>query len=886
MRPFSIAKSFFRSLFRRQQMDAELDDEIRSTVDLLADQKIRDGMPPDTARRAARIEVGGVEQVKEAVRDARVSTWLDSFARDVRFGLRVLQKNPGFAAVAVLTLTLGIGANTAIFSVADAVLLNPVPFPHPNRLVDLYEKTNTTSRAGIPYPDLLDWQRDNHGFEGIAGYMGDEFTLTGSGKPARIPGERVSANFFSVLGVRPILGRTFRGTDDQVGVQPVALISEGLWKRAFASNTDVLGKTIALNGKAHVIVGVVPSGFRFFSRFDSGVPDAIFVPLGQWDVSRLRDRVVRMGLTAVGRLKPGVTVGQAQAEMNQIAANLARTYPNSNAKVGAVVIPMKQDVGGDLRSALLILLGAVGLVLLVACANLANLLLARSSGRAQEFAIRAALGASQKRLRRQLLVESTILALAGGTGGVLLANLGTRYVLSMFPTVLPSVVRVQTNLGVLGAALAASLLSVVLFGLAPALKISAVGLQSGLKESNGTTSSGHHRTQFAVVVTEISLSLVLLIAAGLLMRSFVRVWSTNPGFDPDDVLTMSVSISSANLSSPRKALASYRELRDRISSIPGVSAASLSLGSVPFSGSWSAYPLWRSGQTPPSALTQWRWAAAVAADPDYFRVLRIPLIRGREFTEEDGHSAPVVVIDQGLARQLFPNEDPVGRRLDLGPQATAEVVGLVRHVLPTGLDGDAASALGQMYFPYAAFPGAPTSTMLIIRSSVKPLSLVPAIQERVEALDPNAVVYDARTMKEMISGSLAGRRFSMALLGAFAGMALLLAAMGIYGVVSYFVTQRTHEIGIRMALGAQPGDIVRDVLSRGSRMALAGIALGLAASFGLTRLMKSMLVGVSATDPLTFIAVTGVLLVVALLACWIPARRAMKVDPMVAVRYE
>ncbi len=876
----------FSSLFGRATGDRELEAELESHVQMHIDDGVRAGMSPEEARRQALMKIGGVEQTKEACRERRGLPLIESLLQDVRFGLRMLRKNPGFTAVAVLTLALGIGATTAIFSVADAVLLNPVPFPRPSQLVDLYEKTSTTSRAGVPYADLLDWQRDNRSFEGLAGYLGDEFTLTGSGKPARIPGERVSANFFSVLGVHPILGRSFRGADDRVGAQPVALISEGLWKRAFASNTAVLGETIDLNGQARVIVGVVPSDFRIFSRFGSGPSDVVFVPLGQWNASRLRDRDVRMGLTAVGRLRPGVTAGQAQAEMGQIAANLAKTYPTSNATVGAAVIPMKQDIGGNLRPALLVLLGAVGLVLLIACANLTNLLLARARGRAQELAIREALGASQKRIRRQLLVESTILALAGGSVGILLAGLGTRYVLTLFPAVLPSIVHVETNLGVLGAALAISLLSVLLFGLAPALKISAVGLQSGLKETGRSTSSVHHRTQAAVVVTEISLSLVLLVAAGLLMRSFVRVWSTSPGFDPKDVLTVSVSLSPENLSSPRKALAVYRELREQISAIPGVKVASLSLGSVPFSGDWSAYPLWRSGKTPPSALTQWHWAAAVAAGPDYFRVLRIPLIRGREFAQQDALSAPVVLIDQELARELFPNEDPIGKRLDMGPQVTAEVIGLVQHVLPTGLDGDAASAFGQMYFPYAAFPGVPSSTTLILRSSVKPLSLAGSIRDRVDAVDPGAVVYNARTMEEMISGSLAQRRLSMILLGTFAGIALMLAAIGIYGVISYLVGQRTHEIGIRMALGAQPRDILRDVLGQGGKMAAAGIALGLLASLGLTRLMASMLFGVSATDPSTFAAVVAVLLGVALLACWIPARRAMRVDPMVALRHE
>ncbi len=880
----------FTSLFGRSSRDRELAAELESHLRMHVDDGVRAGMSPEEARRHALIELGGVEQTKEKYRERRGLPWLESLLQDVRFGLRMLRKNPGFTTVAVLTLALGIGANTAIFSVVDAVLLNPIPFSHSGQLVDLYEKTSVSPRAGIPYPDLLDWQRENRGFEGIAGYLGDAFTFTGSGRPLRLNGERVSANFFSVLGVRLILGRTFRAQEDQLGAAPVVLISEGFWKRAFGSDPAILGKSIELNGIAHTIIGVIPADFHLFSRFDSRATDAVFVPLGQWNIGVLRQRNIRMGLTAVGRLKQGVTAAQAQAEMDQIAANLAKTYPKSNAKIGAAVIPMAKDVGGELRPALLILLGAVGLVLLIACANVANLLLARSTRRAQEFAVRVALGATRARLRRQLLVESVLLALAGGGAGIALASWGTDHLLGIFPAVLPTIVHVGMNLTVLTVAVGASLFSVLLFGLAPAFKAFDADLQGALKEGGRGASSGRHHTQYAFVVIEIGLSVVLLVAAGLLIRSFVRVWSTSPGFDPHNVLTASVSPSPANLASPAKALAVFRELKNQISQIPGVESASLGLGSVPFSGSWSAAPIWRNGEAPPAALAQWHWAAAVAASPDYFRTLQIPLIRGRSFTEQDGAtSPPVLIIGQELANELFPGKNPIGKRLDLGPAATEEIVGVVGHVLPTTLDGDASSPIqAQMYMPYAQTLSlnVPSSVLLIVRSSVKPLSLIGEIRDRVGSIDANAVVYDARTMNEMISGSLAQRRFSMILLGTFAGIALLLATIGIYGVISYVVGQRTHEIGIRMALGAQQRDILCGVLGEGGKMALAGVVLGLVASFGLTRLMDSMLFRVSATDPLTFAAVVALLLGVALLACWMPARRAMRVDPMVALRHE
>ncbi|MGH9688239.1 MAG: ADOP family duplicated permease [Candidatus Acidiferrales bacterium] len=880
----------FISLFRHAERDRELAAELESHLQMHIDDGLRTGMSPAEARRQALIKLGGVEQTKEKYRERHGLPWLESLLQDVRFGLRMLRTNPGFTAVAVLTLALGIGANTAIFSVVDAVLLNPIPFSHPGQLVDLYEKTNVSPRAGIPYPDLLDWQQENRSFEGIAGYMGDAFTFTGSGAPLRLNGERISANFFSVLAVRPILGRTFRAQEDQLGAAPVALISEGFWKRAFGSDPEILGKSIELNGIAHTVVGVIPADFHLFSRFDSRAKDAVFVPLGQWNIGELRERDMRMGLTGVGRLKRGVTAPQAQAEMDQIAANLAKTFPKSNAKIGAAVIPMAKDVGGELRPALLILLGAVGLVLLIACANVANLLLARSTRRAQEFAVRAALGATRARLRRQLLVESGILALLGGGVGIAFASWGTEHLLGIFPAVLPTIVHVNMNLKVLAVAIGASLFSVLLFGLAPAFKGFEADLQCGLKEGGRGASSGRHHTQRAFVVIEIALSVVLLVAAGLLIRSFVRIWSTNPGFDPNNVLTISVSPSPASLARPAKALAAFRQLRNQVSQIPGVESVSLGLGSVPFSGSWSAAPVWRNGEPTPAAIAQWHWAAAVAASPGYFHTLRIPLIRGRGFTEQDGlTSPPVLVIGQELANELFPGQNPIGKRLDFGPAATEEIVGVVGHVLPTTLEGDASSPIhAQMYMPYAQTLSlnVPSSVLLIVRSSVKPLSLVSEIRNRVGATDANAVVYDARMMNEMISGSLAQRRFSMILLGTFASIALLLAAIGIYGVISYVVGQRTHEIGIRMALGAQPRDILRDVLGEGGKMALAGVALGLVASFGLTRLMDSMLFRVSATDPLTFAAVVTMLLGAALLACWIPARRATRVDPMVALRHE
>jgi predicted permease len=878
-------------LLGREQRDRELSAELESHLQIHIEENLRAGMTPEEARRQALIKLGGVEQTKENYRDRRGLPWLETLLQDIRFGLRMLRKNPGFTAVAVLTLALGIGANTAIFSVVDAVLLNPVPFPQPDRLVNFYESTRLAPKSVISYPNFLDWEREAHNFSGMAAWVGDEFTLTGTSEPERLLGERVSANFFSVLGVRPILGRTFRSEEDQLGGPPVVLIGEGLWKRRFGSDPGIIGKSIVLNDKADTVIGVIPADFRFV-RFRDGSSSDVFTPLGQWDNSLLHNRQFRMALSGIGRLKPGVTVAQAREEMDEIAADLVKTYPKDDASVGIVVVPMKQDVAGDLRPALLVLLGSVGLVLLIACANVANLLPARSTERAQEFAIRAALGASRARLVRQSLVESVLLAATGGALGVVLASWGTRSVLDIFPSALPAVVQVNMNLTVLAVAVAASLLTGILFGLAPALRNSAMHLQGALKEGGRGATARRHRVQSIFVAAEVGLSLILLIAAGLLIRSFAQVWSVNPGFDPHNVLALAAVLSPPGTSNPEQIRSKLRELRDKVAAIPGVESASLDLGALPFSGN-SEFPYWPHGQPPPSAITEWHWAIMFAVSPAYFQVMRIPLIRGRAFTDQDGHSAPtVILIDQDLAESIFPGQDPVGKPLDIGPDWTAEVVGVVGHVTQWGLDSEAAAPVhAQMYLPYEQLPDfylpvAARGPGVVVRSSVAPLSLARSIQREIGDLDPNGVVYDPRTMEERISGSLAERRFVMTLLGAFAGIALLLATIGIYGVVSYLVGQRTHEIGIRMALGAQRRDIVRIVLSQGGGMALVGIVLGLVASLALTRLMRTMLFGVSPTDALTFASVVVILLAVVLLACWIPARRAMRVDPMVALRYE
>jgi predicted permease len=878
-------------LFGKERRDREFAEELESHLQMHIEDNLRAGMTPREARRQALVKLGGIEQTKESYRERRGVLWLESLLQDVRFGLRMLRKNPGFTSIAMLTLALGIGANTAIFSIVDAVLLDPIPFPQPDRLVNLHERTSLLPDSTISYPNYLDWQRESNSFEGIGVWRVDDFTFTGSGEPERLRGKMISSNLFSVLGVQPILGRTFRPEEDQLGAAPVALISEGLWKRHFGSDPSIIGKSIALNGKSYSVVGVIPSNFHLV-RFDNSFFDDVFLPVGQWDSTLLRNRSFRLGLEGIARLKPSATLVQARNDMNQVAANLRKAYPNDEAGITMIVAPIKDEVAGDLRPALLVLLGAVGFVLLIACANVANLQLARSMGRAREFAIRAALGASRRRIIRQLLIEGLLLAFAGGMLGIVLATSGMRSILNIFPSALPAIVHVEMNRKVLFAAIAISFVTGILFGLAPALRTSDVNLYGPLREGPRGSTTRQHRTQNVLVAIEIGLALMLLIAAGLLIRSFERVWAVNPGFDPHGILTFGTGLSSANNSNPEKTRAVLHELGDKAAAIPGVQAASVDLGALPFSGN-SGFPFWPDDQPKPSAIVQWHFAVFFPVGPDYLRVMQIPLILGRNFTEHDAHSAPtVVLVDQDLADSTFPGQDPIGKRLAIGPQWSAEIVGVVGHVTQTGLDTEAKAPMrAQMYLPYVQLPdfylqAAAKSPSLVVRSSVRPLSILGSLQREIGDLDPNDVVYDARTMDDLISGSLAERRFSMVLLSTFAAIALSLAMIGIYGVVAYVVSQRTLEIGIRVALGAQRRDILRIVLSHAVGMALVGIASGLAASFGLTRLLTKLLFNVSPTDPLTFAAVVVILLCVVLLACWIPAWRAMRVDPMVALRYE
>ena len=815
---------------------------------------------------------------------------MTTLVQDVRYGLRMLGKNPGFTAVAILTLALGIGANTVLFSVVNGVLLNPLRFAEPDRLIALYARTPNYDRASISYPNFLDWVRENRSFYALAAYRPDDFTLSGRGEPERVAAEMVSASFFPLLRVQPVLGRTFLPEDDQIGARPVVLISGGLWKRRFGSSKDVLGQSLTLNDVAYTIVGVIPADFHYtginFRQSD------VYTPIGQWNDPTFRNRRAGMGTFAVGRLKPGVTFEQAKADMDALGRHLAEQYPEVDKDTGIALVPLKQAVVGDIRPTLLVLMAAVGFVLLIACVNVANLSLARSTGRTHEFAIRLALGAGRVRVIRQLLTESLLLAMAGGGLGLLLASWGLQGALKAVPQALPRAEEVHLDGRVLLFTLAASVLAGILFGLAPAFKTSRADLQETLKEGGRGLSGVRHRTQRAFVVAEMALALVLLAGAGLMIRSLVRLWSVDPGFDPHNVLTFLISFPSRT-NSPQAVRATWRQLHDSLNAVPGVQAASLDASSIPMA-SESDLPFWLEGQPKPSSQAEMKITLFYIVEPDYLNVMKIPLERGRFLSpHDDEHSPPVVVIDERFARDYFGGKDPIGKHVNFGIlNVTAEIVGVVGHVKQFGLDeGPAPGLEAQCYFPIMQFPDRFIPLLarrvgVVARTAGSPLAQLGSIRQVLGEVNAQSVMYDTKAMDGIIADSLAVRRFSMVLLGTFAALALVMSCVGIYGVISYLASQRTHEIGVRMALGAERWHVLQMVLREGAKLALVGVAIGVVAAFGLTRLMAKMLFGVSAHDPLTFAGVAGLLILVALVACYIPARRAAKVDPMVALRYE
>lgn len=821
---------------------------------------------------------------------------MNTVMQDVRYAVRILAKAPGFAAIAILTLALGIGANTALFSVVNGVLLNPLPFPHPEQIVTLAGKTSDFPESSISYPNFIDWVRLNHTFSSLAAYRQTNFNLTGQGDAQRVSAMEVSATFFSLLGVNPVLGNNFSPEQDTLDAAPAVILSGGFWKTKFGSSPDVIGKSLNLNGTDYTIVGVLPDNFYFCCgriNFRSAPMSDLYVPIGASNFPWLRDRRIDPGIRGVGRMKEGVSLAQARADMDGVARNLAAAYPDADKDVGIAITPLKEAMVSNIQPFLLVLLAAVGFVLLIACVNIANLLLARSTGRAREFAIRAALGASQGRVVRQLLTESVLLAVAGGALGLLLASWGTSAALTIVPSTLPRANDVRIDPHVLLFTLIVSLVAGLLFGLVPALKTSQPDLHETLKEGGRGASGARYRTQGIFVVIEMALAVVLLIGAGLTIRTLAHLWSVNPGFDPQNVLTFDVAFPpSVSKAGPAAIRATFRQFTQKILDIPGVTAVSIMDGAFPMTGD-SELPFWLDGQPKPPTQNAMPSALWYIVSPGYLKVTKIPLLRGRFLTPQDNeNSTSVCVIDEDFAKMFFPGQDPVGRRVNFGiVYSQLQIVGVVGHVKQFGLDEGAAPPVqAQFYTAELQLPDAvianTNGSSFVVRTQGAPAGSLDAIRQAIRGWNSEAVIWGVRTADDIISRSLSTRRFAMILLAVFAALALVLSSIGTYGVISYIAGQRTHEIGIRIALGAQRSDVLKMVLGQGARLAVLGVAIGLATAAGLTRLMTTILYGVSATDPVTFAGVAIVLTIVALAACYIPARRAMRTDPIVALRYE
>ncbi len=807
--------------------------------------------------------------------------------QDIRYGLRVLGRNPGFTAVAVITLALGIGANTALFSVVSGVLLHPLPFPAPDRLYSVYTRTEQFSKGSVSYPNFLDWRRGTGTFAALGAYRADDFNLTGSGEAERLRANMVSADFFPLLGVRPTLGRTFLPDEDRAGAGPVVVLADGLWKRKFGGDPNVAGKIIHLNGNAYTVIGVAPGRLTVSDDAD------VYVPIGQWTDQTFLDRRASMGMRVVGRLKPGATPAQARTDMDRIAADLQRAYPEADKGSGINVVPLKKDVVGDVEGILFVLLGAVSFVLLIACANVANLLLARATGRSREFAVRAALGADAWRIVRQLLTESVLLAITGGILGTILAKWGTKAILAALPDALPRSEEIGLDGRVLLFTLGISVVTGILFGLAPALRLLRPDLQETLKAGGRGASGARQRTQRVFVAAEIGMALVLLIGAGLMIRSIRALWAVDPGFDPRHALSFSMSLTPGQDRTPADLRAKFRESLRAFEGVRGVTHVSLLGGSLPMAGD-SEVPFWRAEKPRPANMSDMSQTLFYLVTPGYLPAMKIPLRSGRFLTDRDDERAPsAAVIDEAFARKYFPGENPVGKRIHVALlEMDAEIVGVAGHVEHWGLgNAEHESLQAELYIPLFQLPDKFWSLIrngagFVARTEGAPLDAAPGIRQAASRFDATAAIYQVRTLEEIVASSIARQRMAMILLSILSALALALSAIGVYGVIAYLAAQRTREIGVRMALGATRGDVLQLVLGQGMRIALAGIGAGIVAALWLTRLLTKMIYGVGATDPVTFGGVALLLTAVALFACYVPARRAMRVDPMSALRWE
>lgn len=871
----------------RRRAERELDEEIRTHIEIEIEQNLEDGMPPEEARRAALVAFGNVTLAKEDSRAMWGFIRLETLFSDLQFAARLLLKRPVFASIAIITLALGIGATSAIFSVVNAVILRPLPYPNSERVVTISGglAVKGLEDIGASPPEFINYREQARSFEQVAAYATISTTLTGAGEPERITATLASAALFPLLGVEPSVGRPFLAHEDQDGNDNVAVISHRQWARRFNSDPDVAGKSLTLNGKSYTIVGVMPQGLEFPDQTSD-----VWLPMAlSSDQSSEKERGSHW-MQVVGLLKPGVTIEQARAEMSTIAAEMQRQHPEvypEDSGWRVKVILMHERVVGDVKPALILMLCAVGFVLLIACANVANLQLARTAARQKELAVRAALGASRGRLIRQMLTESMLLSLLGGALGLLVANTGKDALIAFAPPDMPRLTEVSLDGSVIAFSLIVSILSGVMFGIAPALQSSKTDLAGSLKESGtrSTESPGRHRLRGGLVVSEVALALILLIGAGLMIKSLIRLQKIDPGFNPDNVVTMRLSLPQARYPEAGKQRAFYGQLLESIKTLPGVQSAS-AVNFLPLSATGNQRNFSIKGQGAMQTNVEFRMI-----DPGYFRTMQIPLLAGRELNERDTAGEPyVAVVNETFARLFFEDEKALGNEIKLhglnSPFPWLSVVGVVSDVKHGGLDVETRP---EMYVSYLQ-PPLPNfgvqSMFLVARTTNDPSSIVDGIRKEVLSLDHELPVFSVATMEQLLARSIAPRRFNMFLFELFAGVAVALAMIGIYGVLTYSVSQRTHEIGIRMAVGAQAKDILGLILHQAFKLVAIGIVLGGAGAYILTRFMKGLLFDVSATDPLTFVGISLLLAVVATLASFLPARRAMKVDPLTALRYE
>nr|AUN37129.1 DUF214 protein [uncultured bacterium] len=811
---------------------------------------------------------------------------MEAFRQDIRYGLRMLLANPSFSLIAIVALALGIGVNSAIFSVVNGVLLKPLAYKDPDQLVRIWEKWGGFDQGSVAYLNFKDWRERNQSFDKVAASRWAGFNLTGAGQPERLFGRQVSSDMLSLLGVAPALGRDFREDEDREGAHAVAIISDSLWKRYFAGDPAVGDKTLTLNDETYQIIGVLPADFHYFPKAD------ILVPIAATKERALKERSWHPGIQVLARLKPGVSLTQARDDMTSIASALGQEYPNSNKEHWVTLNSLYDATVGDVRSLLLMLLAAVSFVLLIACANVANLMLARASTRQKEIAIRSALGASRLRIIRLLITESVMLALTGGALGLVITYWGTSLALKALPDALPRVNDIKVDINVLLFTLAASIITGIVFGLAPALQTSNPNLNETLKEGGRSGTSGRQGLRGVLVVAEIAISLVLLVGSGLLIRSFIALNHVSAGFDDRNLLTFDISLSAKEFAEPQKVRQFFKDFREKVEALPGIqSAASTEL--LPLGGSDSENQFFVSNRPKPSP-SELPLAMSYITSPGYLKAMNIPLQQGRFFEERDTlTAAPVMVIDENMAREYFPGESPLDQHISMptGTDKSIEfqIIGVVSHVKQQNLHtADGSDVSPQMYISINQVPDEFFShgTTMVVRTSTDPLNYLPAIRSTLASSAGNATLSDAKTMEQLRGELIADRRFTLILVAVFSALALILASIGIYGVISYSVAQRTREIGIRVALGASPGHVLRMIVGGGAKLAVIGIVIGAAGAMVLTQFIRSFLFGVSPSDPLTFAGISVILAGVAMLASYVPARRAMKVDPNTALRYE